>query len=181
MQHRDQDRTQMAAALREILLDMPEGELRDVVAESGQDFAHLASRGRAAVERALKKCALESGQIEQLHRGLGALVIMLRRREQLSQERLAVQARIDPIELRRIETDTRFTPGPRTIAHLEDFFKLKPRSLAILAGSVHVQRGEELTAEVQRFAAMASGMAKLSKEEKRLLATFVKQLNEYTK
>ena len=163
MQHRDQDRAKMAAALREILLDTPETDLREFVAESGQDFADLASRGRAAAQRALKKCAQDSVQVEQLHRGLGALIIMLRRREQLSQERLALQARIDPVELRRIESDTHFTPGPRTIAHLEDFFKLKPRSLAILAGSVRVQRGAELTAEVQRFAAMASGMTKLSK------------------
>lgn len=181
MQPRDQDRTKMATALREMLLEASEAELRELVTESGHEFADLAARGRAAAQRALTKTTQESVQVEQLHRGLGTLVFMLRRREQLSPEKLALQARIDPHELRRIESDTHFTPSPRTIAHLEDFFKLKPRSLAILAGSVRVQRGAELTAEVQRFAAMSSGMAKLSKEEKRLLATFVKLLSEYTK
>lgn len=180
MAPRDQARTKMADALREILLETPEGELRDLVAESGQDFADLVARGRAAVQRALTKSTEEAAQVEELHRGLGPLVLMLRRREQLSSEKLAQQARIDPAELRRIEVDTHFTPSPRTIANLEDFFKLKPRSLAILAGSVRVQRGAELRAEVQRFAAMSSGMSKLSKEEKRLLAKFVTLLSDYT-
>jgi transcriptional regulator with XRE-family HTH domain len=169
----------MAAMLLEVLLETPEAELRELLAESGHDFADLAARGRAAAQRALTKSAQESVQVEELHRGLGTLVFMLRRREHLSPEELALQARIDPGELRRIESDTQYTPSPRTVARLEDFFNLKPRSLAILAGCVRVQRGAELSAEVQRFAAMSSGMAKLSKEERRLLAAFVKLLSEY--
>jgi hypothetical protein len=42
-------------ALRDILLDSSEGELRQALADSGQDFDLLAARGRAAARRALAK------------------------------------------------------------------------------------------------------------------------------
>jgi len=71
MQPRDQDRTKMAAALREMLLEASEAELRELVTESGHEFADLAARGRAAAQRALTKTTQESVQVEQLHRGLG--------------------------------------------------------------------------------------------------------------
>lgn len=180
MSRRDQDRTKMSETLREMLLETPETELRELIAESRHNFNELAARGRAAAQRALTHSPEETLRVEDLHRGLGALITMLRRREQLSPERLALQARIDPLELRQIELDAHFMPSPRTIANLEDFFKLKARSLAILAGAIRVHRVDELRAKVQRFAAMSSGMAKLSKEEKQLLAEFVKMLSDYT-
>ena len=63
---------------------------------------------------------------------------MLRRREQLSADELAQEARVNASELRRIELDPTFDPNPRTIFQLEQYFKLSSRSLVVLSGAVHV-------------------------------------------
>ena len=177
----------MSRAFRESILEVSEDELREVLEQEGEDFDELADRGQAAIDRAFRqvpgaeqKDSAEKSSMEGLHRGLGALVTLLRRKKKLSEEELAARARVPVEEVRRIEFDASYTPGIRTVAQLEDFFRLKPRMLAILAGAVRVQRQAEFRAEVQKFAALSSGMGKLSREEKKLLAEFVRLLSDYT-
>ncbi len=176
----------MSRALRDSMLEASEDELRQVLEAESEDFDELTDRGQVAIDRALVRALVgeeEEGRSveEELHRGLGALVTLLRRKKKLNEEELAAQARVPVGEIRRIEFDLTYTPSIRTIARLEDFFRLKPRSLAILAGAVRVQRQEEeFRAEVHKFAANSSDMGKLSGDEKRLLSDFVRFLSDYT-
>lgn len=176
----------MSRALRDSMLEASEDELRQVLEAESEDFDELTDRGQVAIDRALVRALVgeeEEGRSveEELHRGLGALVTLLRRKKKLNEEELAAQARVPVGEIRRIEFDLTYTPRIRTIARLEDFFRLKPRSLAILAGAVRVQRQEEeFRAQVHKFAANSSDMGKLSGDEKRLLSEFVRFLSDYT-
>jgi transcriptional regulator with XRE-family HTH domain len=178
MIHDEDEKIKMTRAVREILLEATEEELRDALAEAGQDLASLASRGRAAAERALGGRCDETAQILGLHRGLGSLVHMLRRRAKLSVEELAARARIDVSELRGIELDPSIDPNPRTMYQLEEYFDLPARSLIILSGAVQV--ANDVREEAVRFAASSQGISNLSREEKRLLNRFVRFLEEYT-
>ena len=103
---------------------------------------------------------------------------MLRRREQLSADKLAQEARVNASELRRIELDPAFDPNPRTIFQLEKSFKLPSRSLVVLSGAVDVN--DNVREEVVRFAASSEDISGLTKEQRKLLNRFVKFLRENT-
>ena len=103
---------------------------------------------------------------------------MLRRREQLSADELAQEARVNASELRRIELDPTFDPNPRTIFQLEQYFKLSSRSLVVLSGAVHVD--DDVREEVVRFAAKSEDISGLTKKQRKLLNRFVKFLRENT-
>ena len=55
MEKKKQNLTKMNRALRDCLLEASEGELREALSDTGQDFDSLAARGRAAAQRALTK------------------------------------------------------------------------------------------------------------------------------
>ncbi len=167
----------MSRALRDIILDASDRDLREALAGGTEDFDSLAAEGRAVVERALAS-AEATADLPDLHKGLGVLVRMLRRREQLSPEKLAAEARIDVGELRRIELDPTFDPNPRTIFQLEKYFKLPPRILVVLSGAVRVS--EQVREEAVRFAANSENISEISREEQKLLNRFVRFLQEHT-
>ena len=98
-----------------------------------------------------------------------SVVALLRRKKGLTHAELAERAFVAEKEVRSLEEDPTFSPRPRTLAQLEDFFRLKPRILAILAGEVRVERHEVLRAEVKRYAANSTGIGKLTRDEKRVL------------
>ncbi len=141
------------------------------------DFDALAQHGRTLLQKALDKVE-QPGIVQDLHRGLGSLVAMLRRRERLTPEALAAQARIDAVELCRIESDPTCDPNPRTIFQLEQFFKLPARSLVALSGAVRVD--DAVRSEAVRFAASSQSMSALTREESKVLNKFVKFLSEHT-
>lgn len=171
------DRIKINRALRDILLEASEEELREALIDAGEDFESLAAQGRAIAQRALTN-ADDTRDLQDLHRGLGVLIQMLRRREHISADKLASEARIDLAELRRIEIDPTFDPNPRTIFRLEQYFNLPPRSLVILSGAIRVE--SEVREEAVRFAASSQYISELSVEERRLLNRFVKFLREHT-
>ncbi len=172
----ERDQIEMNQALRDIIIESSEEEIRDAVASAGGDFHALASRGRAVAERALAEIESESAQ--DLRKGLGALIYMLRRRDGISIEDLGAQARVDPGELTRLEDDYGFDPNPRTVYQLEKHFKLPERSLVLLSGAVKVESA--VRSEAVRFAASSESIVKLSREEKHLLNRFVRFLREQT-
>ncbi len=173
-----EDKTvQINRALRDIILEASEQELREALAGAAEDFDSLAAQGRAVVQRALAN-AEKTADLPDLHKGLGVLIQMLRRRERLSADQLASEARIDVAELRRIEIDPTFDPNPRTIFQLERYFKLPPRILVVLSGAVRVS--EQVREEAVRFAASSQNMSELSREEQKLLNRFVRFLQEHT-
>lgn len=169
--------TEMNRALRDIFLESSEQELREALSGTDIDFDSLAAQGRDIAQQVLANFENTIG-IPDLHRGLGALVRLLRRRDHILAEQLASKARIDIAELHKIENDPSFEPNPRTIYQLEQYFNLKPRSLVILSGAVHVDN--EVVEEALQFAASAQNISELSKGERQLLNSFVKFLQEYT-
>jgi len=178
MNRKEQDRNKMSEALRDIVLEASEAELRDAFSDAGEDFDGLAARGRSVVERALANAGEGEADVQELHRSLGVLIQLLRRKRGLSVEELAAEARVDVFEIRGIEMDETFDASPRTIYQLEQYFKLSSRSLVVLSGAVEVEN--DVHKEAVRFAASAKGMSKLNQDEKKELNRFVKFLREHT-
>jgi len=142
-------------------------------------YVAFANRGRDAVARALAGAdRVEEAEVLALHRGLGVLLRLLRRRDGLSVEELARAARVDPAELTRIESDASYDPSPRTIYQLEEHFRLPARSLVLLSGAQDV--GDDVRSEAIRFAASADGISTLSRAERKLLNSFVAFLKAHT-
>ncbi|HEY5553196.1 MAG TPA: hypothetical protein VIK52_14985 [Opitutaceae bacterium] len=167
----------MNRVLRDTLLEASESELQEALRGAPEDFDAQAARGRGAAHRALAT-AEDSADVQDLHRGLGSLIKMLRRRDCVSVDQLAKQARVAADELRRIELNAALEPNPRTIYQLEQYFKLPPRSLVMLSGAVRAD--SDVRAEAVRFAASSENIAELSQEERKLLNRFVKFLREHT-
>ena len=177
MELKDRDLIAANRALRDIFLEASEHELREAFSGADEDFDALAARGRAVAERALAEVR-DADAVEELHRGLGKLLQLLRRSARLSIDELARAARVDASELRRVEIDPTFEPSPRAIFQLERHFNLPERSLVVLSGAVRVD--DAVRDEVVRFAASAEHMSDLTREERKLLNQFVKFLKEYS-
>ena len=62
------DLTKMNRALRDILLEASEDELREAFADTGEDLDALETRGKEAAQRALSESRDGAG-VEDLHRG----------------------------------------------------------------------------------------------------------------
>jgi transcriptional regulator with XRE-family HTH domain len=180
----------VTTAFRNFVLDASDDELDDALRQEGEDPKVLVERGRAAIERAFRmhEAAVDATSAIQheaeedkvLHEGLSKLIQLLRRKSGLSEQELAAKARVEEAEVRRIEFDPTFTPSPRTIYQLEEFFRLPPRTLVLLSGAVSRQE-PEFKEEVLRFAANSKAIGKLSRQEKQLLHEFVRFLAERAK
>ena len=177
MKSKEDKEVRISRALRDIILDASEQELREALEGASEGFDSLAAQGRAVFQKALNNVE-KTDDLPDLHRGLGALIQILRRRERISPEQLASKARIDVAELRRIELDPTFDPNPRTIFQLEKYFNLPSRVLVVLSGAIRVSN--QVREEVVRFAASSEHMTELSREEQNLLNRFVKFLQEHT-
>lgn len=173
---RSRDQRSLSRILRELILEATDQELRDAANDAVVDYQGLVARARAAARSAIEEAELHSRQ--DLHKGLGTLVLMLRRKERLSLEELATRARIDARELQQIEGDLAFEPNPRTVYQLERFFRLPERSLVLLSGAVRVDPA--VRDEALRFAASAKGIKDLTREEMKLLHRFVRFLKDHT-
>lgn len=178
IESKSRDRIALNRALRDIFLEASEDELREAFAGTGENLDALADRGEAVVRRALSEVRDDANAVEELHRGLGALVQMLRRHGRISIDELARAAQVDVSELRRIELDPAFDPNPRTIFQLERYFDLPERSLVVLSGAVHVD--DDVREEAVRFAASSEHVSELTKDERKLLNQFVKFLREHS-
>lgn len=172
------DRAKLRKGLRMLFQESTDGELNDALQHAGIDPKELAARGRAAAKRALAAVGEDAAEVLDLHRGLGALVRLLRAREQLSIDELAAEARIDPKELESIETHPEFEPNPRTVVQLEKRFKMEPRTLVLLSGAVRVDDG--VRDEAARFAAKSEDISKLDRIKKRMVNEFVRFLRDHT-
>lgn len=177
MDFRSVDRIKINRALRDLLLEASNSELREAFSGTGEDLEALAARGRAAALSALSE-ATNPVEVQDLHRGLGALVQMLRRRERLTVATLAHRACVDPCELRKIETEPGFDPNPRTIFQLARFFNLPEKSFIILSGALRVS--PEVREEAVRFAACSADISGLTRDQRKILNQFVKFLREHT-
>lgn len=176
----------LSRAHRELILDASPEVVAEILKEQGEDMTALAEAGRAAAERAIAAFAARRAENPdvssgELRHGFSVMLQLLRRRERLTREELAQAARISADEIRRLEMEPSHVPSPRTIYQLERFFKLPERTLAVLSGAVKSQSEGELRQEVTRFAAHAKDIDHLSREEKKLLAEFVRFLSEHAR
>ncbi|SRR6266404_3653600 len=179
----------LSRALREIVLEADSASLRDALLELSINPTDLAEKGRTVAAKALQLTTLNAQSAEpsnavtsdtaQLHDGLSALLQLLRRKENLTEEELADRARVDVSEIRRIECDRSYIPSPRTIYQLEHTFKLPRRTLVKLSGLTQLH-SKEFTEEVLRFAAHSKAIQKITRHERKLLNEFVKFLSSYT-
>jgi len=181
----------LTLAFKSFAMDAPEKELDDALQTAGMDPNALAKRAEASLSSALNavqkpalRTAKHSGVVGgfdlALHKGLSALIRLLRRKEGLTEEELADAANVDVAEIRRIEFDETYSPSPRTVYQLEEFFKLPERTLVLLSGAVK-NTSSEFTEEVVRFAAHSEAIGKLNREEKKLLNSFVRFLADELK
>lgn len=180
----------MSLAFKSFAMEASERELDEALISEGEDPERLVARADAAIHSALEgasvrqqqatRPALSDQEAVALHQGLSALVQLLRRQRKLSEDDLAAAARVDADEIRRIEFDPNYSPSPRTVYQLEDYFELPKRTLVLLSGAVS-SRSPEFTDQVLRFAAHSKEIGKLSREENRLLNKFVRFLAEESK
>jgi transcriptional regulator with XRE-family HTH domain len=175
----EDDAPSITRALHDALLEAEPSAVRDAVAGANLDANDLIRRGRAAIERVLNTPATATSDNPEEHEGLRLLLQLLRRRANLSEEQLAEDARIEVAEIRRIEYDTTYTPLPRTIYQLEQYFRLPKRSLAKLAGMTR-RPSMQFNEQVLRFAASAKAIGKLTADENKVLNTFVRFLASNT-
>lgn len=174
-------------ALRQMFYDASEEDIREAMAETDSDFSVIAEQAGDIVAGALARHA-RRGETEQppsddildLRRSLGTLLQLLRRRGRLTQEDLAARACIDLDEVRKIESDPLFSAHPRTIFQLEQYFDLPERSLVVLSGHLR-SLGAGVHDEAVRFAAHASSLGQLTRDETKLLNAFVAFLKDHTK
>ena len=174
---RQSQRAKVEEGLRKVILEATEDELNDALQRAGFDPDSLAARGRAAAQRALAAVGEGTSEVMDLHKGLGALVRLLRGRDNLSIPELAEKGRIDPNELEGIEMYPEFEPNPRTIVQLEKVFKLKSRTLILLSGAIKVD--DDVRDEAVRFAANSENYSELDREKKRMVNTFVRFLRDH--
>lgn len=174
----------LAGSFRAFVLEATEDELDEALQREGADPRELISQADRAIEAAFAKgrggSIQEQRETSSLHKGLSTLLQLLRRERGLSDLELAGKARIDVEELRRIEFDINYTPNPRTVFQLEEYFGLPERTLVILSGAVSVQ-SPEFEDEVLRFAAHSKDIGKLNRQEKKLLNQFVRFLGRSVK
>ena len=142
-----------------------------------EGFDGLSIRGGVVARLALEDKKLHFEVLE-LHRSLGALVRMLRRRDGLSIGQLARDARVEPHEIIRIENDPFHETHPRTIVQISVYFGLPVRGIAVLAGAMYA--GPTIRTAAGKFAAHSQGMAELTSEEHQMLTDFVDFLRAET-
>lgn len=157
-----QDSEAVFRALRDTILDAPDGQMSELIADVGMDSKQLAQRARNAVTDARaehQKHQDANNKVIGLHKCLGALIEMLRRRDGLDEDQLACKARVSAEEIRRIEYDTAFLPSPRTLFNLENVFALPSGSLGKLSGAITGQ-SDEFQDKALKFAANAKSMGR---------------------
>jgi transcriptional regulator with XRE-family HTH domain len=102
----------------------------------------------------------------------GPLVELMRRKNLLSMEKLAEEARVDLAEIVAIERNPSFQPEPRTVQQLAKVLKLPAKGLLQLSGNTAV-RDDHFREEAVRFAARSASVERLSPEEGRALEAYV--------
>jgi len=99
----------------------------------------------------------------------------IRRARGLTVDQLARESGVDRDEIVAMERQDGYRPEPRTIDALGQFYGIPTRRLAALAGAFeHVP--PDIRESAAQFAMQCESIAKLTKEEKKLLDRFLKSL-----
>lgn len=129
---------------------------------------------READEPAELAKILEDGAgVEQPRAYLGAILREVRRRDGLTIEALAGQARVDVSQIRGLEQDPAFQPRPRTVHRLAELLSLPQAEVARLAGSIVVNDDNPASADGYKFAAKSDDLSTLNAVDRAQLSAFV--------
>lgn len=117
----------------------------------------------------------EASNVVHLKHAFGVFIRQIRRREQWTIEELAARARVEAEDLRNIEQDPHFKPGPRVVHQLSQALNVPLRSLMKLSGTT-IARDERFQEEAYRFAAKSDDLSKLTREEQDALTEYIRFL-----
>lgn len=118
-----------------------------------------------------------SQQTREVRHAFGVLVRMLRLEASMDIAQLAETARVMAEEIEQIERDVDTVVRPRTVHKLAKVFRIEPKQMAILSGSMTAS-DRELTDEVVKFAAKSDGVSRLNAEEQKILNGFISFLKK---
>lgn len=107
----------------------------------------------------------------------GRLLRLMRRKEGLTVEKLAEDAKVEMEELVGIEEDAHFRPKVRTVYQIANYFRL-PRANLLQVARLTTPRDPRLAEEEVRFAARSEPVVALTDEERAALDAFVAVLSE---
>lgn len=163
----------------EFIADASDEELDELIQlQGGEPLAYI-EESKHVITGALEQFAKENkhaieknDDCKEIHLVLGKLLTMLRRREQMSEEKLAERACVNVNEIRRIEYDIDYLASPRTIIQLERYFKLPVKTLAKISGAF-VKHTYAFRQEVISFATKMEAIDNLTSEEMELLNHFI--------
>lgn len=111
------------------------------------------------------------------HLALSRFVQLMRREQGITVDRLAELIDVDAVELLLIEQNYQYTPEPRTVYQLANYFHVGRSRLMQISGLAS-KRDTDLIYESVRFAASSNPSAKLTQEEREALDIFVKVLED---
>ena len=107
----------------------------------------------------------------------GRLVNLMRRNKQLSLEQLAQDLDVEVFELVEIEDDVRYSPDPRTVYQIANYFKISRAKLMQISGLCQANDNQLVNGAI-RFAARSDPLYVLTREEKIALNEFISTLND---
>ncbi|VGO13679.1 hypothetical protein PDESU_02236 [Pontiella desulfatans] len=136
----------------------------------------LAAQGKGIIKHALTEFR-QQGNVKTIFQDFGMFVEMLRRRDKLTREELAVKSDIEFAEIVQIETNPDYDVSPRTLFHLERSFQLQENTLSKLSGAVTSLEGDVQT-NIVRYAAKAKHANHLNDEEQQILNEVIALLSE---
>lgn len=131
------------------------------------------SVGGLAHDLGMLKSLTESQSLKQT--ALGKLIELARRSAGLGIEDLAKRADIEPVDIIDIERGGVAPVEPRTVYRLCEVLQLPQAGVMELAG-LTLRHASSLGQAVVRFAAHAKGIEKLTRDERRALDEFVRDL-----
>jgi transcriptional regulator with XRE-family HTH domain len=145
----------------------------------GHSLTMLNRIARALNRRIRVLVTADDSEVEKLGYVFREVVRNLRRERGLTIDQLAKKLRMDREEIVAMERNPGYRLLPATLNRLSEFYGIPQRRLAALAGAIR-EVPEVVREEAARYAAQSESLAKLSREERRLLDRFVRFLKKDT-
>ena len=146
----------------------------DIECEAGLPLRDATSiEGLVRQDAARERPATESRPVV-----LSLLIRQLRRRDQMTHGQLADRLSVASEDIKRMEEEPGYVPGPRTMHKIATYVKVPTTAVQRLATSIDA-RNDNVKEAALKFAASSDDLSALSSTERQGLNDFVKVLAEY--